>query len=71
MPHHHAILVNHPGGPETLTYTQVPAGGSIAGLSADQTPRSKPSLKAGRCVVIVLLAPKSDQDNGTRADKQR
>lgn len=23
MPHHQAILVNHPGGPETLTYTQI------------------------------------------------
>lgn len=50
MPHHHAILVNHPGGPETLTYTQI----------------ATPTPGRGELLVDVAVAGVNFMDTGTR-----
>jgi NADPH2:quinone reductase len=50
MPHHHAILVNRPGGPEVLTYTQI----------------ATPTPGHGELLVDVAASGVNFMDTGTR-----
>jgi NADPH:quinone reductase len=53
MPHHHAIVVNRPGGPEVLTYTQV----------------ATPTPGVGELLVDVAVAGVNFMDTGTRTGR--
>jgi NADPH:quinone reductase len=53
MPNHHAILINRPGGPEVLTYTEV------------ATPTPTPTPGPGELLVGVAAAAVNFMNTGT------